>query len=251
MRMRQTLLAAALAVAGCATSGGVSDRDVARLPAQDREQIAIAGRSIDLAQSNLASAKQGRDEARKFRRAAQLERDMANSRLEAVRANVDLSSSRRDDITLRDAARQEDTARDQLLAAQAKIDYADRLVQLREAKVDEAEANLKAAKADVDLTRYRLVERQDPNIKADARKLEANRQEAQERLAAERARVAALEGDVAQLHTAWDERRTGLHTAARSQPLDYYDKRGDVNDTPAAPAIPESQMPGNNIAPAP
>ena len=262
MSVRQWLLSGALLAVGCATSA-VSDRDIARLPADERAQVATAQQSIDIAQSNLAAAKQARDEAKQFRKVAAGELDAAKSKLDAARGGVDLGKSTRDERTLREAGRTEDAARDQQIAARAKLDYADRLVELRDAKVAEAEANLAAARADVDVTKYRFVAQHDGDVKIDGRKLEATRQAAQERLAAERARVASLEGDVAQLKTAWDDRRRESHTASRSevralqpqaQPFpgrEPFDVRGEVNDNPGAPANPQSQEPPNNIAPAP
>ena len=266
MTLRRWLLISALAVGGCAT-GGVSDRDVARLPVADRAQIVTAQKSIDVAESNLATAKVGRDEAKQFRKIAVSELDAARSRLEAARSGVDLGRSARDDRTLREASRNEDAARDQVVAARAKLDYADRLVELREAKINEAEANLNAARADVEMTKLKLVQRNGMATGVDANKLEARRQDAQERLAESRAHVAELEGETAQLKTAWDDRRNEMnHTASRGEfiapppppaevpmpSMRYRDQpRGDVNDTPAAPATKQSQQPQNNIAPPP
>lgn len=226
MTMRQWLLAGAIAMAGCATTG-VSDNDVARLPAAERAQIITAHKSIDVAQSNLEAAKGARDEAKQLRKIAASELDAAKSRLEAARSSIDLGKSARDDRTLREASRNEDAARDQLIAARAKLDYADRLVELRDVKIDESEANLTAAKADVELTKLQAAQRNGIAEGVDPRKLEARRQDAQERLAESRARVAQIEGDVMQLKMAWDDRRHEMNTASR----------GDV--------------PRNNIAPAP
>jgi len=266
MTLRRWLLVSAMALAGCATSG-ISDRDVARLPVADRTQIITAQKSIDVAESNLAAAKVARDEAKQFRKIAVSELDASRSRLEAARSSVDLGRSARDDRTLREASRNEDAARDQLIASRAKLDYADRLVELREAKINEAEANLNAARADVDRTKLQLLQRNGMDQNIDANKLEARRQDAQERLADARSRVAQIEGEAAQLKTAWDDRRNeASHTASRGETIapppppaevpmpqmKYRDQpRGDVNDTPAAPATKQSQQPRNNIAPAP
>ena len=69
-----------------------------------------------------------------------------------------------------------------------------------------------------------------------------------------------------QLRTAWDDRRREFNTASRGDVRDLHappppsevkmpafknDPRGDVNDTPGAPANRQSQDPQNNIAPAP
>ena len=266
MRLRRWLLPCALALAGCATSG-ISDRDVARLPVADRTQIVTAQKSIDIAESNLETAKVARDEAKQFRKIAVSELDAARSHLEAARTGVDLGRTTRDDRALREASRNEDAARDQLVAARAKLDYADRLVELREAKINEAEADVNAARADVDRTKLTLLQRNGMAQNVDPRKLEAKRQDAQERLAESRAHVAELEGETAQLKTAWDDRRNEMsHTASRGTfiapppppaevpmpSMRWRDQpRGDVNDTPAAPSTKQSQQPQNNIAPPP
>jgi hypothetical protein len=265
MSLRQWLLAGALVAAGCAT-GGVSDRDIARLPVDERAQIVTASKSIDIAESNRTTAKVARDEAKQFRRISASELQAAKSKLDAARAGVDLGKSARDDRALRDASRNEDIARDQLIAARAKMDYANRLVELREAKISEADANVAAAKADVEITRANMVARHDGDAKIDRRKLELTRQDTQEKLAEQRARVASLEGDAAQLKTAWDDRRREFNTASRGDvrelrapappaevkmPAFRNDPRGDVNDTPGAPENKQSQQPQNNIAPPP
>jgi hypothetical protein len=245
----------------------VPDNAVARLPVEDRAQIVTATKSVDVAESNLAAAKQARDEAKQFRKIAMSDLDAAKSKLDAARTGLDLGKSARDDRTLREASRNEDVARGQLIAARAKLDYADRLVELREAKIDEADANLQAAKADVEVTKLRLLQQRDLAGNIDARPLEARRQDTQERLAEKRAHVAQLEGDVAQLKTAWDDRRRESDMASRDTrslgappppselPMPTMKWRdaphGDVNDTPAAPETKQSQDRQNNIAPAP
>ncbi len=279
MSLRRWLLASALALAGCATSG-VSDRDVGRLPVADRAQIVTAHKSIDVAESNLAAARVARDEAKQFRKIAVNDLEAAKARLEAARGSVDLGRTARDDRALREASRNEDVARDQVVAARAKLDYADRLVELREAKINEAEASVTAARADVERTKLTLAQRNGVAGNVDPRKLEAERQDAQERLAETRARVAELEGECAQLKSAWDDRRSETrHTASRAEMLPPAPPpelppplpspspspsdesagsthwrqlpRGDVNDTPAAPSTKLSQQPQDNIAPPP
>jgi hypothetical protein len=266
MSLRQSLLACALAAAGCATSG-VSDKEVARLPVAERTQIITAHKSIDVAQSNLEAAKVARDEAKQFRKIALADLDAAKSRLEAARSSVDLTKSARDDRTLMDASRNEDRARDQVIAARAKVDYADRLIDVREAKINEAEANVNAAKADVEMTKLQMLQRNGMAGDVDPRTFEARRQDTQERLAEARARVAQLEGEAAQLKTAWDDRRhESNRTASRGEMIapppapaevpmprmQWRDApRGGVNDTPAAAETKQSQQPQNNIAPPP
>jgi len=267
MSLRQWLLAGALIVGGCATTGGVSDSDVARLPVAAREQIMTAHKSIEVAQANLDGAKLARDEAKQFHHIAVAELDSSKSRLEAARGSVDLDAQSRDDRALRQASRAENDARAQLVAARAKLDYANRLVELREAKIAEAEANLAAARADVELEKARIAQRNGIARDLNVNKLASQRQDCAERLAEQRAHVADLEGETAQLKTAWDDRRTEVNrTASRGseiyaprEPEEVpmptmkwrHDVRGDVNDTPSAPDKSQSEAPRNNIAPPP
>ncbi|HEY2743171.1 MAG TPA: hypothetical protein VGL86_01055 [Polyangia bacterium] len=266
MSVRQWLLASALVAAGCATSG-VSDRDMAQLPVAEREHIMTAHKSVDVAASNMEVAKVARDEAKQFRRLSARELDAAKLRLQAAQSGVDLASDSRDDRALRAAGHVEDDARIQLVAARAKLDYADRLVELREAKISEAEAAFAAARTDVELTKVRIAQRNGLARDIDERAYEARRQDAAERLAEERAKVADAEGETAQLKVAWDDRRHETsRTASRTdfvappappaaaplpQPKWRNDSRGDVNDTPGAPEKEQAQQPRNNIAPPP
>jgi len=248
---------------------------IAETARQRVERARAIGDLVDRAIVNdahavLEAAKVARDEAKQFRKIALSELDASKSRLEAARSSVDLGKTSRDDRALREASRNEDAAREQLIASRAKLDYADRLVELREAKINEAEANVNAAKADVEMTKLSLVQRNGMAGDVDAKRLEARRQDAQERLAEARAHVAQIEGETAQLKTAWDDRRTEANrTASRGEPMmlttppappaempmphmKWRDPpRGDVNDTPSAPETKQSQAPNNNIAPPP
>ncbi len=154
------------------------------------------------------------------------------------------------------------------MAARAKLDYADRLVDLREAKISEAEAAFAAARTDDELTKVRIAQRNGMARDLDVNLYESRRQDAAERLAEERAKVADVEGETEQLKTAWDDRRHEMnHTASRGElvappappselpmpptPKWRNDPRGDVNDTPGAPEKEQAQEPRNNIAPPP
>jgi chromosome segregation ATPase len=268
MTMRRWLLAGTFVFGGCATFGGgssISDRDIASLPAQDRAQIVTAQHSIDVAKANVDTAKVQRDEARQFRHVAQSELMAARDHLDAARGSIELAHSTRDVHELRNAQRNEDIARQQLLAARAKLDYADRLLALRDARVDEADAQLKAARADVEMQKANILERDGVAARVDMNRIRNRRDDAQERLAEQRSRVATLAGEVQQLRLAWDDRRREFNTASRDTGAPMMaprsremltvppvrDPRGDVNDTPGAPELPNSQERQPTIAPNP
>jgi hypothetical protein len=246
----------------CATTASVPDKQVARLPADERAEIVTAQQSINLARQNVTATKVARDDARQFRKIAQNEVAAARSRLEAARTAIDLSRTSRDAAALRAAQRREDGARSELLVARAKAAYADRLIELRQASIDEADANLTAARADVELRKAQLLVRDGIDPGVDVRKLELAQKVAQERLAERRERVAQLQGNTALLKTEWDDRRREAHTASLGEthelrppvsPVPLTMPRGEVDDTPV---VPEAQEQGqeprsSEIAPAP
>jgi hypothetical protein len=261
MWLRRGLLAGAMLMAACASTG-VTDQRVAQLPADDRAQIVTAQQSIAVARQNLATAQLSRDQARQFRKVARDEVAAAKSRLQAAHGSMELSRQTRDEVGLRDSTHNEEVASTQLVVARAKADYADRLIELREARVDAADAEITATRTDVELQKANHLLRNNLEPGVDVRRLEAAHQDAQERLADRRARVAAIQGDVEQLKVAWDDRRGEARTASRGDTRDVgapvparplpMPPRGDVNDTPGAPELPSGQQePPNNIAPAP
>jgi hypothetical protein len=174
----------------------VSDRRISRLPVSDRTAIKIAERSIDVAAENLEEARAARDDALRFRHIGESELAAAYSRLA-------------------EPGGEQGVARAQLRAARAKMDYANRLVELRQMQIDEADARLVAARSDVEMTKVKLLTRQNLASGLDTPRIAARNQRAQERLADSRARVARLQGEVSQLRTAWNDRPHAFETASR------------------------------------
>jgi hypothetical protein len=247
--------------AGCATYHGspVPDSDVARLTPDARAEVAQSHHAIDVAQGNIDTAKVQRDEAVQFRKVSGTELRAGLARQEAARSAVDLARSTRNDGQLALAQHDEDAANQLVVAARAKVEYADRLVQLRQARLDEAIADGDVARTDVNMRRAQLVEREGI-AHPDMVPLRNDQDLAQQRLAERRGRTAALEGETEQLRTAWLQRE---HSVARldHEPLAPPPARpmlpnpalqGDVNDTPAAPEMRQSQEPqAGTIAPNP
>src|SRR5262245_58771447 len=118
----------------------IDDARTARLPEGDQRAIGSAQQNVDVAHANLAAAKVARDEAKQFQKIASRELVAAKSRLAA--SGTDLSQR-------------------EVLAARAKQDYADRLVDLRDAQLDEQQAMVELARADREWTKYEALERND------------------------------------------------------------------------------------------
>jgi hypothetical protein len=220
MTLRRWLPAAALVAGGCASTmtTRVSEGDVSRLPAHDQQQIVVAGNQQMAASAQVAVARRRGDEARQFRRVALDEQTAARARLEAARETIILAHSTRDTQQLTAAQRNEDVARDEMMATRAKLDYADRLVALRDAQLDGADAGVRLARADTHYRKAELVIQAGVNPNIDLTRIGRERDEAQAQLAQTRLRVAALQGEAQQLRMAWSDRRRELNTAARDLP---------------------------------
>jgi hypothetical protein len=199
MRMRCWLLAlvAPALLGGCGAAPPtvrIDNARVARLPLEARRPIIDAQRRVDVAQANVGAARVARVDALRLRGAV-------DDELEAV-------------VVPRHAEALDLTER-RMLASRAKRDYADRLVELRDAQLDERQAALALARADLDgvkldaLERHNLAAGLNPYAFAHAQK------QARIDLAARRMRVAELQGEVASARTTWDERRRDFNTAAR------------------------------------
>ena len=113
--MRRLLLVGALFTGACAGTG-VSDKEVARLPVQDRAQLVTAtskGEAFNVVSGATSGPIAG-----------------------TARSSVELGRRTRDDHAVRAAMMEEDAAKAQVVAVRAKVDYAERLIDLREAKID-------------------------------------------------------------------------------------------------------------------
>ena len=145
--------------AGCATTAASPTTMSRGCPSPSARRSSRRTSRSTSPQSNL----DGEAGARRGKAVPQDRRQRAGRVEVAPRGGARLRRSRqaaRDDRALREASRDEDAARDQLIAARAKLDYADRLVELREAKIARgARRNLNAAEADVELTKLQLAQR--------------------------------------------------------------------------------------------
>jgi hypothetical protein len=196
MRTNLCRLAPALLI-GCAHTTTIETAQTLRLPQPDRQAIATADENVEIAQRSVTAAQSILDEAQRFDVAAARELEAARSRL---------SASGDDALAMR-----------QLAAAQAKKSYADRLIDLRRAELDERESFQRSSEADREWLKYEALARNGlaGNLRADD--FEHARTDAQHELADKRLHTAELQGTVAALHAIWDERRRSYDVASRER----------------------------------
>jgi hypothetical protein len=200
---------------GCAEHPRVADTRTVHLPPPDREAILKEQHQVDVAQANLTSAQVALDEAKQFDTIADHELRAAKSHLEAARKGVELGRATQSGERLESAQAELTLAQRQLFAAKAKQDYADQLVALRKAQVDESEALLDAARADTEYAKLEALQRNGMAAGLDEDKFIRARQHAQSKVADKRMKEATLEGIVARLRTTWDEELRNYNTAMR------------------------------------
>jgi hypothetical protein len=201
-------LAPAIALGACAHQQPTAPVErVARLPIEDKAAVLAAQRNVNVAEQNLEADKVAVDEAKQFDEIAGGELDGAKSKLVAARRGIGLGQSAQAGHTVESAEEAARASERDVIASRAKKDYAERLIALREAQVDEAQSSIDLARANLELTKVEQLKANGMAGSIDERRFFEARDEAQRKLAPERMRVASLTTEVAQLRQAWDDRR--------------------------------------------
>jgi hypothetical protein len=208
-------------VAGCAGMGKarVSDKALANASAADRQQIQAQQHRVDVAESNVAAARAGLDDALKFQDVAGRNQKAAKTSLQAARSGLALGRDARAGGVIRAAASNETAARRQLAEARAMDSYATQLTKLRQARLDEAQAEAAVARADLESTRLAIAERHGESPKK-AGKIHLQQERAGERLAEARLRVQAQAGQTQALRNLWMEQRQAAQRASAAPPIE-------------------------------
>jgi len=134
----------------------VDDARLARLPADERAELVDQQRQVDIAKSNLETAKVAASDAQQFLSIVQTEHSAAQQRAEAAKKSVDLNSraAGSSGVGTDDAQRELDMANQRLETENAKLQYAKNLQDLRKTQVDLRQAELNLADANIQLARY-------------------------------------------------------------------------------------------------
>ncbi|HEX6835828.1 MAG TPA: hypothetical protein VF334_04610 [Polyangia bacterium] len=179
------LLAAAL-FAGCGhASARVDDAEVAKLPPPAQRTVSARAQEVDVARSNVVSAEAALDDAKSQRSRAGRQLRAADPRLRA--------------------------------AARAATTWADDVVRLRQARLDEARAELRLARAQAALTRTEVLREHGRPPRIDPVLLLDEQRVAADELGAARIAVADRDSAVESSRRAW-ARQTEEARAAASPP---------------------------------
>jgi hypothetical protein len=154
MRSRILLTVIALSIAAC--GGGqkslrVDDARLVRLPPEARQQLIDEEREVRVAETNLEAARVAEREAREFQAIVEKERSAAREFLEAAQKAQKLARQANDGSMAAGSTSDEAAARERLRAVDAKLEYAKQLASYRVAVVRQREAELDAARADLEV----------------------------------------------------------------------------------------------------
>ncbi|HEX2568267.1 MAG TPA: hypothetical protein VH877_01830 [Polyangia bacterium] len=210
-------LATSLLLGACARQQVRQDEaQLGRLPIEEKQEIFTAQHNVTVAEANKAAADKAAREMQAFVKNARDDVSAARARLQASRSSLQLGRRTNNAQTLRIAEQQNDIARRQLAAAQAKREYAQRLSDLRNEQVKLAARQIDAAQAELALVRASVLQRNNVSPGGESvDKLRQRREQATAELAQQERKVSGLRDEANDLQMVWEQRRQDYNVASR------------------------------------
>jgi hypothetical protein len=217
MRMAKvaTVVALGIALAGCGHGESVElDRRVALVPPDLRPQVTAAQRRATRAEGEVELANRAVAKARGAQVLAAGELQAAEHSLEDADRAMAIAMAHHNPVALGRARQAQGDGRDQVLAAQARLTWANRLADLRRAERDVRQQELLLAQSQVRLAEERLLAQQHLAAGMDRSVYLRQQEDAQVGLANARHLVAQLTGEVAALGEEYQQKRARAAGAA-------------------------------------
>lgn len=209
-------LATSLLLGACARQQVRQDEaQLGRLPIEEKQEIFTAQHNVTVAEANKAAADKASRDMQVFVKAARDDVSAARARQQASRSSLLLARRTQNAQTLRIAEQQQDMARRQLAAAQAKREYAERLADLRNEQVRLADRQIDAAQAELALVRTAVLQRNNIPAGENLDKVRARREQATADLATQERKVSSVRDEASDLQMVWEQRRQDYNVAAR------------------------------------
>jgi hypothetical protein len=197
----------AFAVACASGPPRVDEQRVVALPRQERQALIDEERNVDVAQANLVAARTSLDQAKLFQGLVEHEVDSAEANREAAEEALELARSSHDQTRIQEVEQKNALWERRLNAARTKADYAERLVELREAEMEERTAAVKLATVQFERTKYEKVKQRGMGGGLDGEDFMEAFQEAQEEHTERHAETEQLRDGVQASRTKWDQAR--------------------------------------------
>jgi hypothetical protein len=208
-----------LVVSACASSKGaeVKDEQLSQLPHEDRQAIIDQERSVEVAKANADAARVAAKQADEFKVlvddevvTAKAQRDEA-----ANAASYTNTKQAQNDI----AARRE-LAAQQVTAAEAKSEYADKLIEVRQAEVEEREAEADLAQARYERVKYVTLQQRGMAKGIDRQAIEDSERQAEQKRAEAHQKVSLAQGYADVSKGNWDKSQAQYQSAAKATGAD-------------------------------
>jgi hypothetical protein len=238
MRRAWTLIVPLVLLGGCARERGaatVNDEQIARLPEQERQNLLQYEQRLSAADSNVQTASAGREDASVFAKVSRHELEAANEKLQAAQTAMELGRNASDQTAIQGSRQQFEAAQRMRSAAQAKVDYAERLIALRAAEVEQAEAMRDRTRAELELQRFQASQRHGM-AKGSQTEFDQSLMNAQNRVAETQQRVQSLTAETNALRGQWEtlQRQGGGTTAPSTVQPPASPKPIDINQQPGS-----------------
>jgi hypothetical protein len=197
----------------------VDEARLARLPADERAQLVDQQRQVDIAQSNLETAKVAYNDAKQFLSIVENEHNAAHERFVGTKKNLDLTAKTagQDPSPMADAQREMAIAGQRMDAANAKMQYAHNLVDLRASQVELRKAEVDLANSNVQLARFDRLQahNQAPDLRRDD--FVAAHDKAQSAVTSRKSDIGSRRGTVQASQQQWNELHQKFDVAAQTQ----------------------------------
>jgi hypothetical protein len=213
------LLAVASACAGSKASE-VKDEQLGQLPREDRQAIIDQERSVDIAKANVDAAKASAQQAHEFRDMVGNELDAAKANRDAVDNSANVKYGTNKQAAAADANARRQLAAQQVSATEAKSEYADKLIDVREAEVEQREAEHNLAKARLEHSKYDTLRQRGLGENINRQNILDNERDAEQKRAEASQKVMQLQGYADSSKKNWDGAQQQYQASAKSTHVD-------------------------------
>jgi hypothetical protein len=222
-----------LFASACASTKGaeVNDEQLSQLPRDDRQAIIDQERSVEVAKANADAARVAAKQADEFKILVDDEVLTAKTKRAEAENTTSYGNTKQ---AQNDTAARRKVAAEQVAAAEAKNEYADKLLEVREAEVAEREAEIELAEARVERAKYETLQQRGMAKGIDRKAIEESERQAEQKRAEAHQKVAQAQGYADVSKENWEKLQAQYQSTAKATSAD---------DRPVPPPAPAKYLP--------
>lgn len=212
-----SLLLAVGAACASTKAAEVKNDQLAQLPREDRQAIIDQERSVDTARANVDAARVAAKQSQEFKDLVDNEVTAAKAKRDAADNSVGYDSSKKsqNDLNAKRAVANQEVA-----AAEAKAEYADKLIDVREAEVEARQADADLAQAKLERAKYETLQRRGLAEGVDRQAILDSEANAEQKRASAQQKVEQLKGYADVSKANWDKAQSQYQESAKSTAAD-------------------------------